>query len=168
MTQRSAIADTICRTTELGVTITDASIDDEDQTHLFCQLTEPQDVCGRCGVAGRLRDHVEREVTDLPIVGHPTRPHLRVPRYTCVTSNCATSIFRADLGAIVAPRSQVTRRRRPEEVPDLGPRQRAIGSSGAHGQDWRSGILRRSAQSMAARNEREHQWVAATVLPQRN
>ncbi|WP_267617362.1 ISL3 family transposase [Gordonia bronchialis] len=108
MTQRSAIADTICRTIELGVTITDAAIDGEDRTHLFCQLLDPKNTCPTCGQAGRLRDHVDREVADLPIVGHPTRLHLTVPRYTCATSDCSTSIFRADLSAIVAPRAQVT------------------------------------------------------------
>ena len=108
MTQRSAIADTICRTSGLGVTITDAAIDGEDRTHLFCQLLDPKNTCPTCGQAGRLRDHVDREVADLPIVGHPTRLHLTVPRYTCATSDCSTSIFRADLSAIVAPRAQVT------------------------------------------------------------
>ena len=42
MTQRSAIADTICRTIELGVSITDAAIDAEDCTHLFCQVLAPK------------------------------------------------------------------------------------------------------------------------------
>lgn len=41
--QRSAIADTICRTIELGVTITDAALDGEDRTHLFCEVYR----CGR-------------------------------------------------------------------------------------------------------------------------
>ncbi|MAU81273.1 MAG: ISL3 family transposase [Gordonia sp.] len=110
MTQRSAIADTICRTIELGVSITDAAIDAEDRTHLFCELLAPGNVCPACGQSGRLRDHVDREVADLPIVGHPTRLHLRVPRYVCSNLACATSIFRADITSIVAPRTQVTRR----------------------------------------------------------
>lgn len=110
MTQRSAIADTICRTIELGVTIVDAAIDSEDRTHLFCQVLDPKDACPRCGAAGRLRDHVDREVTDLPIAGHPTRLHLKVPRYACGNAECAGSVFRADIAAIVAPRAQATRR----------------------------------------------------------
>ena len=108
--QRSAIADTICRTIELGVTITDAALDGEDRTHVFCQVLAPQDGCPRCGQAGRLRDHVDREVADLPIVGHPTRLHVKVPRYACTNAGCATSVFRADISSIVAPRAQVTRR----------------------------------------------------------
>ena len=35
---RSAIADTICRTIGLGVTITDTAFDGEDRTHGFCQV----------------------------------------------------------------------------------------------------------------------------------
>ena len=41
MTQRSAVADTICRTIELGVAITDAAFDGEDRTHVFCQVMDP-------------------------------------------------------------------------------------------------------------------------------
>jgi len=110
MTQRSAIADTICRTIELGVTITDAALDGEDRTHVFCQVLDPKNTCPRCSAPGRLRDHVDREVADLPIVGHPTRLHLKVPRYACENTDCTQGVFRADISAIVAPRAQVTRR----------------------------------------------------------
>ncbi|AFA76051.1 putative transposase (plasmid) [Gordonia polyisoprenivorans VH2] len=109
MTQRSAIADTICRTIELGVTITGAAIDGEGRTQLFCQLLDPKDRCPACERPGRLRDYVDRELADLPIVGHPTRLHVQVPRYTCVNAACAASVFRADLTSIAAPRAQVTR-----------------------------------------------------------
>ena len=110
MAERSAVADTICRTIELGVSIIDAAVDDDDRTHVFCRLLDPIDTCPGCGQVGRLRDHVDREVADLPIVGHPTRLHLRIPRFVCASATCATSVFRADVSAIVAPRSQVTRR----------------------------------------------------------
>lgn len=105
--QRSAIADTICRTIELGVTITDAALDGEDRTHLFCEVLAPKSSCPRCERAGRLRDHVDREVADLPIVGHPTRLHLRAPRYACENGACGQGIFRADISAIVAPHDRV-------------------------------------------------------------
>ena len=108
--QGSAIADTICRTIELGVTITDAALDGEDRTHVFCQVLAPNNRCAGCGQPGRLRDHVDREVADLPIVGHPTRLHIAVPRYVCANPDCAATIFRADISTIVAPRAQVTRR----------------------------------------------------------
>ncbi|WP_460581641.1 ISL3 family transposase, partial [Gordonia jinhuaensis] len=110
MLQRSAIADTICRTIELGVTITGAALDGEDRTHVFCEVLEPKNTCPGCGRPGRLRDHIDREVADLPIVGHPTRLHISVPRYLCDNPDCPTTIFRADISTIVAPRAQVTRR----------------------------------------------------------
>ena len=110
MAENTAIADTICRTIDLGVTITGAALDGQDRTHLYCELLAPDDRCPGCGAAGRLRDHVHREVADLPIVGHPTRLHLQVPRYRCESTACDQSIFRADIDDIVAPRTQVTRR----------------------------------------------------------
>lgn len=110
MAENTAIADTICRTIDLGVTITGAALDGQDRTHLYCELRAPDDRCPGCGAAGRLRDHVHREIADLPIVGHPTRLHLQVPRYRCESTACDQSIFRADIDDIVAPRTQVTRR----------------------------------------------------------
>ena len=85
MAENTAIADTICRTIDLGVTITGAALDGHDRTHLYCELLAPDDRCPACGAAGRLCDHVHREVADLPLVGHPTRLHLQVPRYRCET-----------------------------------------------------------------------------------
>ncbi|SKX55881.1 putative transposase [Mycobacteroides abscessus subsp. abscessus] len=43
-------------------------------------------------------------------MGHPTRLHIAVPRYVCANPDCATTIFRADISTMVAPRAQVTRR----------------------------------------------------------
>ena len=60
----SLLADTICRTVELGVTITDAAVAGEF-THLFCSPVAIDPICAECGAEGRLRDHVERRVTDL-------------------------------------------------------------------------------------------------------
>ncbi|MBR7540495.1 transposase family protein, partial [Mycobacterium tuberculosis] len=62
------------------------------------------------GGRGRRRDHSGRAVADLPIVGHPTRLHISVPRYLCDNPDCPTTIFRVDISTIVAPRAQVTRR----------------------------------------------------------
>ena len=95
----SLIADTICRTVELGVTINDAAVAGEF-THLFCSPAVLDPVCAECGGAGRLRDHVERKVTDLPIVGHPTRLHVRVPRFTCDNTECDTTIFQQRMSAL--------------------------------------------------------------------
>lgn len=55
-----AVADTICRTVELGVTITGAVVDAEDRTHIFCQVLNPDLSCPGCNIAGQRRDHVDR------------------------------------------------------------------------------------------------------------
>ena len=102
-------ADTICRTVELGVTITDAAVAD-DLTHLFCTPVTLDPVCAECRTAGCLRDHVQRKVTDLPIVGHPTRLHVRVPRLTCDNDGCGTRIFQQRMPALAEPRAKTTRR----------------------------------------------------------
>ena len=91
------------------MTITDAAVADEF-THLFCCPVALYPVCADCGTAGRLRDHVERRVTDLPIIGHPTRLHVRVPRFTCDNTECATRIFQQRIPALVEPRAKTTRR----------------------------------------------------------
>jgi transposase len=105
----SLLADTICRTIELGVTIVDAAAG-EQVTHLWCELPAPDPRCPGCGVPGRVRDHVDRELTDLPVVGHPTRLHLRVPRYLCETAGCENRVFRARIDHVAVPRAAVTRR----------------------------------------------------------
>lgn len=47
----------------------------------------------RCGVDGVYRDTVIRRVTDVPVVGHPLRLHVRVPRYRCVAADCEREVF---------------------------------------------------------------------------
>lgn len=59
-------------------------------THLFCSQAALDAVSAECGTAGRLRDHVERQVTDLPIVGHPTRLSVQFLRSTCDNTACDT------------------------------------------------------------------------------
>ena len=44
----SLLADTICRTVELGVTITDAAVADE-LTHLFCSPVTLDPICAERG-----------------------------------------------------------------------------------------------------------------------
>ncbi|MGB6244047.1 ISL3 family transposase [Gordonia sp. (in: high G+C Gram-positive bacteria)] len=90
------IADTICRTVELGLTITDAAID-EHFTWIDCQPVQHDPACRRCGEPGRLRDHVTRVLTDLPITGHPVRLRVRVPRFTCDNDACSATIYRQSL-----------------------------------------------------------------------
>jgi hypothetical protein len=53
----SVVADTIMRTIELGVTITDAAVD-EKQTTIFCSPVARDPRCPDCGTEGRYRDTV--------------------------------------------------------------------------------------------------------------
>ncbi|WP_040635051.1 ISL3 family transposase [Mycolicibacterium phlei] len=103
------VADTICRTVELGVTITGAAIADE-LTWIDCRPVEHDPTCGKCGRDGTLRDHVERIVTDLPVVGHPTRLRIRLPRFSCGNDDCAVTIFRQRIEGVAAPKASTTRR----------------------------------------------------------
>lgn len=89
----AVVADTIVRTVELGVTITDAAVDGET-TVVFCDLLDDgMKDCPGCGADGVYRDTVIRRVTDVPVVGHPMRLHVRVPRYRCVNSSCEREVF---------------------------------------------------------------------------
>lgn len=78
----SVVADTIMRTIELGVTITDAAVD-EKQTTIFCTPLARDPRCPGCGRDGRYRDTVVRPLTDLPVAGHPLILRVAVPRYRC-------------------------------------------------------------------------------------
>ncbi|WP_346010054.1 transposase family protein [Dietzia sp. Alg238-R159] len=77
---------------------------------MFCSPVALDPVCVDCGVAGRLRDHVERKVTGFPLVGHPTRLHVRVPRFICDNSDCDTRIFQQRLPLLAERRAKTTRR----------------------------------------------------------
>jgi transposase len=46
---------------------------------------------------GAKRDHVRRRLVDLPVVGFPTRLHVRVPRFTCTNPTCSRKIFQTSL-----------------------------------------------------------------------
>ena len=78
----SVVADTIMRTIELGVMITDAAVD-EDQTTIFCAPVARDARCPDCGRDGRYRDTVTRPLADLPVAGYPLVLRVAVPRYRC-------------------------------------------------------------------------------------
>lgn len=104
------VADTIVRTVELGVRITDAALDGET-TVLWCDLlTDGPGRCPECGLVGVYRDSVERRVTDVPEVGHPLQLRVRVPRYRCVHDGCAREIFAHDSSRLARPGASTTRR----------------------------------------------------------
>jgi transposase len=59
----SVVADTIMRTIELGMTITDAAVD-EKVTTIFCTPVTRDPRCPGCGREGRHGDTVTRPLTD--------------------------------------------------------------------------------------------------------
>ena len=67
----SVVADTILRTIELGVMITDAAVD-EKQTTIFCTSVAADPGCPDCGRDRALRGHRDPALTDLavPTWGH--------------------------------------------------------------------------------------------------
>lgn len=103
------VADVICRTLELGVSITGASIDEGEVTVIEAVPRQVLGFCPSCGAQGRRRDHVTRELTDIPIAGHPTRLQVRLPRFVCEGEQCAQRIFQHQLDA-ADPGAKTTRR----------------------------------------------------------
>ena len=106
----AVVADTIVRTVELGVTITDAAVDG-DVTVVFCNLLDDgRRHCPGCGSEGLYRDTVVRKVTDVPAVGHPLRLRVRVPRYRCVNDRCDREVFAHNTSQLARPGWSTTRR----------------------------------------------------------
>lgn len=106
----AVVADTIIRTVELGVTITDAAVDGE-ATVVFCNLLDDgQRRCPGCGTEGRYRDTVIRAVTDLPVAGHPLRLRVRVPRYRCLNTSCGREVFAHNTDRLARRGASTTRR----------------------------------------------------------
>jgi transposase len=97
------------RTIELGVTITDAAVDDKATT-IFCAPVARDPRCPDCGRDGCYRDTVTRPLTDLPVAGYPLVLQVAVPRYRCTTPQCGRAVFNQDLGKLAAPRASTTRR----------------------------------------------------------
>jgi transposase len=106
----AVVADTIMRTVELGVTITDAAVDG-DVTVVFCDLlTDGRQSCPGCGSQGIYRDTAIRNVTDVPVVGHPLRLRVRVPRYRCTNAECSREVFAHNTSGLARPGWSTTRR----------------------------------------------------------
>lgn len=72
------------RTIELGVTITDAVVD-ENATTIFCTPVTRDPRCPDCGQDGRHRDTVTRPLTGLRVAGYPLVLRVAVLRYRCMT-----------------------------------------------------------------------------------
>ena len=104
------VADTITRTVELGVRITDAALVGET-TVVFADLVlDGVGRCPGCGLAGTYRDTVERRVSDVPVVGHPLELRVRVPRYECRHDGCDRVIFAHDTSRLAQRGASTTRR----------------------------------------------------------
>jgi hypothetical protein len=104
----SVIADTIVRTVELGVTITDAALDG-DATVVFCELLDRgRQLCPGCGRVGAYRATVERRVTDVPVAGHPRQLRVRIRRYRCTADTCERVVFSADSSRLARPGATTT------------------------------------------------------------
>ena len=70
------VADTICRTAEICLTITGAS-DAGTFTIIDAAPVAVEGHCPDCTQPGKLRDHTVRRLVDLRVVGFPTRLHVR-------------------------------------------------------------------------------------------
>ncbi|WP_019147599.1 hypothetical protein [Timonella senegalensis] len=64
-TTGNLVADTICRTAELGLTITDAA-DAGTLTIINADPVDVADTCPDCAMPGVKRDHIRRRLVDLP------------------------------------------------------------------------------------------------------
>lgn len=104
----NVVADTICRIAKLGLSITGAA-DAGDFTVIEAVAVAVINSCPNCSNPGILRDHVIRQLVDLPIVGFPTRLRVRLPRYRCTSLLCRQKYFRGGLSC-AADGSKVTYR----------------------------------------------------------
>ena len=105
------MADTIIRTVELGVRITDAAVAGET-TVVWSRAARRRagSLPGLRDQAGTYRDTVERRVSDVPVVGHPLELRVRVPRYRCVHDGCVREVFAHDTSRLARPGASTTRR----------------------------------------------------------
>lgn len=104
------VADTIIRTIELGVAITDAGLAGRTTVVFAYLVVDGPGRCPGCGMTrGLSRDTTERRVTDVPVVGHPLELRVRLPRYRCVHDGCAREVFAHDSSRLAQPGASTTR-----------------------------------------------------------
>lgn len=87
------VSDIICRTAELGLTVTDA-VDAGTLTVINADPVDVADTCPDCGDLAVKRDFIRRRLVDLPIVGFRTCLHAPVLRFSCTNPTFASRIFR--------------------------------------------------------------------------
>ncbi|AKK09031.1 hypothetical protein CTEST_08005 [Corynebacterium testudinoris] len=81
------------RTAEISLTITGAA-DADNITIIDASPVTVDNYYSGFQQPGKLRDHAIRRLVDLPVVGFPTRQHIRVPRFTFTKESCP--IIRAE------------------------------------------------------------------------
>lgn len=90
------VADTICRTAEIGFAITGAA-DAGSLTTIEATPVAVIGVCSDCDQSVKLRDYTTHRLVDLPVVGFPTKLHVTVPRFLCTAASCKRKIVQASL-----------------------------------------------------------------------
>jgi transposase len=78
-TAPNIVADTICATADLGLSI-DHAADAYEVTHPYCRPSTMDSTCSSGEHSYRVRDHAEHSLADLPIAGHPSLLHVLVLR----------------------------------------------------------------------------------------
>lgn len=81
---------------KIGLTTT-AATDGGTVTVIYATPVTVSDQSPYCGNCGTRRDYVTRRPVDLPVVGFPTRLHIRVPRFTCTNDTGDRRTFQASL-----------------------------------------------------------------------
>src|ERR1700712_1228465 len=109
-TPAQIVADTIIRTVELGVRITDAALAGRTTVVFADLLVDGPGPCPGCGLVGVYRDTVERRVPEGPVVGHPLVLRVRLPRYRCLHDGCVREVFAHDSSQLARPGTATTRR----------------------------------------------------------
>ena len=59
---------------------------------------------------GTYRDTVIRRITDVPVVGHPLRLRVRMPRYRCTMTSCRREVFAHSTDRLARRGATTTRR----------------------------------------------------------
>jgi transposase len=96
---------TFVRLEGLGLVVTGQFLE-PDRAILACRVVAVDDVCGRCGQHGVLRDTVTRRLAHEPFGWRPTVLLVTVRRYRC--QGCGR-VWRQDTSPAAAPRARLSR-----------------------------------------------------------
>jgi hypothetical protein len=96
---------TFARLDTLGLQVTGQFLE-PDRAVLACRVLGRDDLCGRCGGQGRLRDSTTRRLAHEPFGWRPTILLVTVRRYRC--EGCG-HVWRHDTSAAAEPRARLSR-----------------------------------------------------------